>query len=195
MEVPTTPTMRTLKAARLFSQEAPRAPTKALSRRTRASVDKGGQLSWWDSAALGMVAGEGENSLRVLARGRNHGRQDVKDVQTWRDAEVAKFLATTPEAVPRLKIPMDTSTPVCYSPCHFARKYGKRDFLSPRVRLDPLPRTHDPVCCGTIVADGTPRTGGRENANVEARRLCWQSARAQMVRDVAMLGHDAAAAV
>ena len=196
MEPPTTPCAKALKAARLFQK------TEKPTTIDRKSLVSKRQMSWWDSAAVQIAGGASspERGMRVLVRGRNHARADMKDVDKWRDAACDAFLepgaAKTPR-MPHLELP--ETVPVCRSPCHFSRKYGKVSPWSGRsprgaVRLEPLLKPDAVPRCGTILADGAPLSA-RERANAEARAACWRAARSQLVQGLAAHWRDAAAAV
>ena len=189
------PCMKAVKEGRAFSEEATSKHAISLfGKQSGSRVLQRSQMSWRDSAALGIVASSADSGIRVMARGRNHARQELKDIQVWRDAEIDKFVASPPtrRPPPPIAVPMDVSQPVCHSPCHFSRKYGKEPFLSPRARLQPL--EHDKLYNGTIKCDAPPRRG-REKANAEARAACWRTPAAPRgLKDATNRGFDATAA-
>ena len=199
MELPTTPCMKAVKEGRAFGEEAMSKHTISLfGKQSGSRIMQRSQLSWWDSAALGIVASSADSGIRVMARGRNHARQELKDIQSWRDAEIDKFVASPtrrPPPPPPISVPMDVSQPVCHSPCHFSRKYGKEPYLSPRACLRPL--QHDKLYNGTIKCDAAPPRKGREKANAEARAACWRTPAARedphVLKDATTRGFDATA--
>ena len=199
MELPTTPCMKAVKEGRAFGEEAMSKHTISLfGKQSGSRIMQRSQLSWWDSAALGIVASSADSGIRVMARGRNHARQELKDIQSWRDAEIDKFVASPtrrPPPPPPISVPMDVSQPVCHSPCHFSRKYGKEPYLSPRACLRPL--QHDKLYNGTIKCDAAPPRKGREKANAEARAACWRTSAARenphVLKDATTRGFDATA--
>lgn len=138
------------------------------------------QTTWWDSASAALENGAikadmhlgvatratraaSEGSLRILVRGRNHAKADVRQMTSWRDTEVDRFLGC--ESAPK-----PTSAPAAPaqppSPNHFERRYGiPRRRPLPPLRLE----TRDKLAQGTAVARE------REARNAQARASAFRS--------------------
>ena len=164
---PSTPRMKALAAGRTF----------AGTQRSLLKSMKGGS-SKWD------VLTDVNSSVRILAQGHVHAKQEMTEVDRWREKISESFInPNTPAIVPKLKLEYPGPVePICRSPDHFERRYGvKRTGFSPRTsprsvghhhRLEPLRH------CGTLASDGV-LASGRAAQNLEARAECWKRARVQ----------------
>lgn len=185
MAFPQTPIMKSLASAKLFEKE-PKHSAKNQSKLRNPS--------WWDSARIAAAASP-DNGARLHARGRNHARTEMKELDRWAMVECEKFLGLDKPKrpnVPRLTVP-DPAEPILHSPNHFERKYGRRAFVSPR-RLDPITPSAAAIRCGTLASDALPLSA-RERANVQARAACWLRATAMVDAGAASGRCEAAAAV
>jgi len=150
--------------------------------RTFAGTNRSLLKSMKGSSKWDMLA-DASRSVRILAQGHVHAKQEMTEVDRWREEISESFVnPKTPVAVPRLKLPYPGPVePICRSPDHFERMYGvKRTGFSPRTsprgmghRLEPLRH------CGTLASDGV-LASGRAAQNLEARTECWKRARVQL---------------
>lgn len=167
--VPCTPRMKMLAAGRTFAGKSQRSLLNGI---------KGS--SKWDMLT------DAQSSVRILAQGHVHAKQEMSEIDRWRQ-EISESFVNPPQpaVVPKLKLQYPGPVePVCRSPNHFERQYGvKRHGFSPRTsprisprighRLEPLRG------CGTLATDGV-LASGRAAQNVEARAECWKRARVQL---------------
>ena len=146
------------------------------------------KMSWWDSAAAGVanqpvLAGVqrideklGEvnrvalghrgatSSLQTLARGRNHARQDVNEIEKKREEMVGDFLGDRESGAGSSKDPYAMLPPAeaNYSPDHFARRY-KKGGSAQQQQSDELPPLKP------LRKRSSSLGGGRDAANAAAR--------------------------
>jgi hypothetical protein len=158
--------------------DMPKTPVMAAlaSGRTFAANNKQHRTSWWDSAAVGITASSADSGIRVHTRARNHARKDVKDVANWRDDECDRFANAGAEserpATPKAAPVVEDDAPVCYSPCYFERRFGKRAFAEGTAYLSPRP--HSPR------ARPTPRIARKDGATSFASPRARPSPRLQL---------------
>jgi hypothetical protein len=147
------------------------------------------------SAAVGLGAPSNDEQLLRFVRGRVHAKENVKEIEQWRDATIHEFLEQNksprehkPHRPQRIKLPPPTPE-VVRSPDHFMRLYGPRRACirhSPRTRLEPL-RHSQSGSCGTIMEDGAAPPLGRAARNAETRAMVWRVARClEGVQDAAL---------
>jgi hypothetical protein len=149
---PSTPRMKALAAGRTF----------AGTQRSLLKSMKGGS-SKWD------VLTDVNSSVRILAQGHVHAKQEMTEVDRWREKISESFInPNTPAIVPKLKLEYPGPVePICRSPDHFERRYGvKRTGFSPRTSPRSVGRHHR-------------LASGRAAQNLEARAECWKRARVQ----------------
>jgi hypothetical protein len=137
-----------------------RSVLKRLSRRDIASRNS---VSLWDSAAVGITGTNHDSGIRVLARGRVHARQNLRDVDRWRADSIAAFLGEDVGASRHIDNPCSTPSPLEHSPGHYHRKYGNRS-----RRLKPVSRW-------PLDAKAENETRGRADSNLEMRARVWTS--------------------
>lgn len=183
-----------IQAGRAFEKQSSKAQAvPALNLAAR--IQGGGRVSGWHSAAVNITASSADKGLCVLARGRRQAGAELKHQAAYDQSEFDRFLSSKEDSPPRkmrmIKMPAETPE-VCHSPCHFANKYGRKPWMSPR-RLEPLLNT--PREAGVDHSDTL--TARRARANHDARHACWGAAVSTMrlALDEASRGHDAAAAV
>ena len=161
----------TSKSAPVEADTGPLARQKVKEDKWREKLNK--QASWWDSAAAAVsqsaVAADvhmgeasrayrtSDSSLRTLLRARNHAQADKKQVDTWKDEAIDRFVggrdpskkSKEPEPPPHL-VP---------SPNHFERAYGVPRKPLPALRMETRTR----------IAQGARVAKDREDAAMEAR--------------------------
>ena len=178
-----TPRMKALAAGRTFAsgqlsdnnEEAgsSRSPIKMRGLLAKANKASSSQ-SKWDMLT------DSNCSVRILAQGHVHAKQELTEIDKWRHSISESFLnPPQPPTVPRLllRIP-EPIEPVPRSPDHFERKYGvKRGSFSPRISPRRNLQILEPLkLCGTLASDGV-QVSGRAAVNALARAECWKRAR------------------
>ena len=126
-------------------------------------------------------------SLNTCMSGRVHAKLELRNIEQWKEASCDEWLSLGQKRQPNNKAGLPTlppATPVCLSPNHFERKYGRAKGFSPRKQLQPLGLSLRP----------TPPPKGRAVLNAEARAACWRVAHLCAIADPAASSRRNAAA-
>jgi hypothetical protein len=161
-------------AAELFLTPSQRKVLKRLERNDTAFKRS---VSHWDAAAAAITGTSTDSGVRVLARGRVHARQNMKDVDKWRDAAVEHVLGDAHD--PTTSSQDACSQTQCSSPTSLWRKYGNRQ---PRLRpIDLHRRLAVANAPQPVEYNGTATHCaayvGRAEMNMRMRAHVWKEAR------------------
>lgn len=169
---PTTPQSETIKAARSFAS-LPKPQLKA-------------STSCWD-----LIKAD-NSSVRTLAQGRVHAKENIQELDAWRARITHEFLEATTSSPPlklaRRKVDVHTpDEPHPRSPGHYEREYGMRrsawnaTFASPRTAtrstLRPLKRLNGQTRADVLrlEAGHDPTTPNPRAAQcLQTRTVCWK---------------------